>query len=430
MTLTSFLVPAAGVVTAPVLARALSAAGRGELAAALAPSALMLAAATLGLPDALTYYLAKRPSATRHGLLWGAAITTVLGIVCTIGTWLALPFLSSGDQRLAGFIALGTVCTIPALVVGLLRGAASGRQLWRVISFERIILSGGRVVLFVTLWVTGTLTVFTAVLVNALLPIAAGLVYLVLLARPPHDQDEPDVSPNVLGSIMQYGSKVWLGSIASMLVSRIAPLLMAPLSSTTELGYYTVASTISDLPLIVALAIQGALFGVNSRSSNADQVTATGRLTLLAGSVGCIVLGGTLPFWIGPLFGSAFVGATLPTIMLLASALICIPGLMAASGLSAWGRPAVRSIGLGITLVANLGSLVPLVQHFGVYGACWTSIISNVVLTTTMVVPASRIMKVPATDFFLIRGADVRRAINEAKRGFALVSGRFSRASA
>lgn len=430
MTLTSFLVPAAGVVTAPVLARALSVAGRGELAAALAPSALMLAAATLGLPDALTYYLAKRPSATRHGLYWGAAITTLLGVICTIGTWLALPFLSSGDTKLAGFIALATVCTIPALVVGLLRGAASGRQMWRVISFERVILSAGRVALFVALGIAGELTVFTAVLVNVLLPIAAGLVYLVLLARPPQDHDDPEVSPRVLSSIMEYGSKVWLGSIASMLISRIAPLLMAPLSSTTELGFYTVASTISDLPLIVALAIQGALFGVNARSSNADQLTATGRLTLLAGGIGCVVLGGTLPFWIGPLFGEAFVGATLPTIMLLVSALICIPGLMAASGLSAWGRPAVRSVGLGITLVANLGSLVPLVQHFGVFGACLTSIISNVVLTSSMVIPASRIMKVPATDFFLIRGADVRRGVEEAKRAFALVSRRLSRSSA
>ena len=171
MTVTSFLVPAAGVITAPILARALSSAGRGELAAALAPAALTLAAATLGLPDALTFYLAKHPRATRPTLLWASAITVGLGGICLGVTALALPFLSAGDPALQKLILLATAITIPALVINVFRGAAIGRQMWRAVAIERLINTSLRIIVFGVLWLAGVLDVFVAVLVSVLTPI-------------------------------------------------------------------------------------------------------------------------------------------------------------------------------------------------------------------------------------------------------------------
>jgi O-antigen/teichoic acid export membrane protein len=202
---------------------------------------------------------------------------------------------------------------------------------------------------------------------------------------------------------------------------------MAPLSSVRDLGLYTVASTVSDLPLIVALAVQGALFGVNSRTSNAEQLTATARLTTIAALIGCVVIAISVPFWITPLFGPEFGDATVPTIILLASAIICVPGLMASSGLSAWGRPGLRSMGLALTFVINLGALLVLVPLLGVYGAAITSVISNLVLTSTMVIFASRVIGVPVSDFVVIRGRDFVRAWSELTRLVSGISRRFSR---
>lgn len=425
MTASSFLVPAAGLVTAPILARALSTDGRGELAAALAPSALMLGAATLGLPDALTYHLAKQPQFTRKALKWATLITLALGLVCLLATWLALDFLSAGSRTLGQLILLSAALTVPALAVNVLRGAAMGRQMWNRVAVERLIITSIRVLSFGLLFIASDLTVLAAVLVNVITPIVAGVVYWPLLRRPlapPDDQTttsddgEGDVSDqlggsrSVLSTIVSFGSKVWLGSVASMLLSRAAQLLMTPLSSVEDLGLYSVATTISDLPLVVALAIQGALFGVNSKARDAEQITATSRLTLLVAVVGCVVMGATLPFWITPLFGREFAPALVPTLMLLASALLCIPGLMASTGLSAWGRPGLRSLGLTVTLVANVATFVLLVPRLGVYGACWTSLVSNVVMSGFMIIACRRTLHVPATSFFLIRGSDVRRA--------------------
>ena len=121
----------------------------------------------------------------------------------------------------------------------------------------------------------------------------------------------------------------------------------------------------------------------------------------------------TSPWWIGPLFGSEFDGAVVPTLMLLFSAVLCVPGLMAATGIGAWGRPGLRSLGLGITLAANLAAFVLLVPRTGVIGACWTSIVSNIVMSGYMVVVAARVMRVPVGDFVFVRRSDVVRAWHE-----------------
>lgn len=414
MTASSVLVPIAGLLTQPILAQSLGVEGRGELAAALAPAALALAVATLGLPDSLMYHLARHPAVTRQALAVAAAVTFVLGGVCLALVYVTRPFLSVGDQELGLLITIAMSLTIPALVLNVLRGAASGRQLWTEVAVERVLSTVLRVVILGGLALIGNLTVLTAVLASTLIPAAAGLVYWRLLMSPPHDPAEPPLVGPLARNVLSYGSRVWLGSVASMLLSRLDQLFMAPLSSVQELGLYSVAVTVADVPLIVVLAISGALTGVNSRSNDPNQVTSAARMTLLLGAIGCGGLAAVAPFLVPILFGFEFVDSTLPTIMLIVSALVCIPGLMASAGISARGRPGLRSIGLAVTLVANLSCFVVLVPTFGALGGAVTSIISNIVLSTYMVVIASRLMKAPVRDFILVRRTDMAQAWNEA----------------
>lgn len=463
MTGTSFLVPAAGVITAPLLAHALSTNGRGELAAAVAPAGLMLAVATFGLPDALTYFLAKRPEITRRALLWASLVTVALGTLCVVAVRVALPFLRDGDRHLGQLLLLATILTIPALVVTVLRGAAMGRQMWGAVAADRLINTTGRLGGCLVLFVMHDLTVLTAVIVSVVTPMIAGVAYVPLLRErvastragnvagtlvdgqqqaitvdsapdgestaviPTEPSRADDMESVGIRSIVTFCSRVWFGSVVSMLLDRAAPLLMAPLSDVTNLGLYSVANTISDMPLLVALAISDALFGVNAKTANVLQVTITSRITILVGFCGCAFLGVTLPFWIGPLFGDQFRAATVPTLMLMASALLCIPGIMAGAGLAAWGHPGLRSIGLAITLVTNLGFFVLLVPHLGVYGACWASIIGNVVLTGWMVIASKRTMGVAVADLLLVRRSDVLRAWREGQRVWTRVAGRVAR---
>src|SRR4051794_8939989 len=52
--------PLSGILIAPILAHELGAAGRGEVAAATSPVVLASMIATLGIPEATTYFVARR----------------------------------------------------------------------------------------------------------------------------------------------------------------------------------------------------------------------------------------------------------------------------------------------------------------------------------------------------------------------------------
>src|SRR5437868_3750154 len=59
-TVASLAVPAAAVLTGPILARELGPGGRGELAALIAPLMFATLVANFGIPEALTYTVARR----------------------------------------------------------------------------------------------------------------------------------------------------------------------------------------------------------------------------------------------------------------------------------------------------------------------------------------------------------------------------------
>jgi O-antigen/teichoic acid export membrane protein len=100
----SLLVPLVGIVTAPILAQALGVAGRGSSPRAMAPNSLVVSVATLGLPEALTFSLARQPSLTRRPLVFSSIVGTVLGALCLAVAALSASVLSGGDDGLAGLL--------------------------------------------------------------------------------------------------------------------------------------------------------------------------------------------------------------------------------------------------------------------------------------------------------------------------------------
>ena len=251
---TSLLVPVIGVLTAPILAQALGVAGRGEVAAAVAPNALVVSVATLGLPEALTVHLARHPTLTGRALRFATVVSLLIGIVCFGVAVVSASILAGGDPRLADLLLLGTALAVPTLVVNLLRGAASGRQLWGTVAAERAMNSLLRLVLLGGLAIAGQLTVTAAVLIMSFAPLIAGLAYWKLISRRHVDGkiDEGVGDVRVARPLLSFGSRIWIGSVAMMLNGRIAQLLITPLSDVQQLGLFIVAITISDAPSILA----------------------------------------------------------------------------------------------------------------------------------------------------------------------------------
>ena len=414
MTGTSLLVPLVGIATAPILAQALGVQGRGETAAALAPNALMVAAATFGLPDALTYVLAARPAKTRRALVTASLVSTLLGTASFVAILLLTDFLFDDDAELAGLIVLATAFAVPSLLVNPLRGAASGLQMWNAVAAERVVNSLLRLLGLGALAAFGMLDARLAVIVSCVAPLLAGLVYWRLLFRRGPAEQPADHAP-VASDLIGFGSRIWLGAVASMLTGRLSQLLVTPLSDVEQLGLLVVAITISDVPFIVATALRDVLFGVNSRAADARRLAAASRIATLVAGAGCLVIGATLPLWIGIVFGEDFRGATHATWVLLLAAVVNVPGLIAGAGLGAWGRPGLRSIALLVALLINLGAFVVLVPPLGAMGAALAGLISGLGVTAFAVVAAARVVGLASWQFIAPRRSDVDQLLHEAR---------------
>lgn len=425
-TSSSFLVPLVGLVTAPLLARALSPDGRGEAAAALAPATLILAVATLGLPEALTYFVARRPRSTKMAVGWASVLVLAVGIASFGLTWLASDFLSDGDSDLAGLILLSVALTVPALLGNIFRGAAIGRQLYGLAAIDKVIVTLWRLVWYVGLYVTDHLTVLTATLVVVVSPFAAMWIYIPRVWRGATDEassEERELTGarDLLRQLMSYGLRVWFGAVALMILGRAAQLLIVPLSSTRELGLFSVAVTVADVPVLVAFAVQSALFGVGSKTQDARQMAAAVRLVFLVGLVGGGALAALVPFIIVPVFGAEYADASDVCLLLLLGAIVSVPGHLAASCVAAWGRPGIRSLGMTLSLAANLSAFYLFVPSYGALGAAYAGLFGTAVLDVVLLLATAKVLDIRARDFWLVRPSDVSRLRRELT---ALIPGR------
>jgi O-antigen/teichoic acid export membrane protein len=406
VTASSLLVPVIGLVTAPLLAHSLGVAGRGEAGAALAPNLLIAGVATIGLPQALTFHLAKRPHLSRPALAWAALFTTLVGAIGLTAVLFTAPVLSAHDAGLERLMIIGTVLVIPTLFVGLLRGAAGGRQMWTAIAAERIFNSVLRLIALVVLAGFHQLHVTNALIVMAVAPIVAGAVYFRLLGKPPTaplpDPDTVRLAPLLL----TFGSRVWLGSVATMVIAQLSQLLITPLAGVAQLGLYLVANTISDIPYIVTQTIRDVAFGANSAESDTERLASTSRVATLIAFAGSAVIGVTLPLWIGILFGQGFVAAILPTELLLLSSVAAVPGLIAGAALDSNGRPGLKSIALSLALIVNLAGIFALTPVLGATGAAMAGLVSTVASTAVTLIASARVLSIRWGDFVLPRRVD------------------------
>lgn len=415
----SALLPVIGLLGAPILARGLGPDGRGLVSAAGAPGVLLVGLAALGLPEALTFYLAQHTTRPARLVIVALTISLLAGIIAVLGTLVVLPFLSSGNSQLAELIALSTWLAVPQLLIGVLRGASTGLQLWRRVAAEKIVSSSVRLITLLILYFAQMLTPLTAVLTISISAIVSGVSYLPLVALLREVRSASESRFTTPLELVGFGTRVWAGGIAGVVLSRIGQVLFVPLSNVSELGLFVVGITIADVPLLIAFAVRDALYGVSSRTRDAQQVGRASRVTLLLTAAICLTLGGSVGIWIGPVFGDEFKAATVPTWLFMTGALIGVPGYVVAAGIGAWGKPGARSVGLVLTLCIYLVGFTVLVPSLGAIGAGVAGIASGGFSSIFMVIVASRALQLSWKVLIIPRRVDFAVFVEVPRLAFA-----------
>ena len=402
---------AAAFLTGPVLARALGVDDRGAVAAATSVLTLVTTIAAAGIPEAVSFAVARHPRLVRAAAARASLMTLFAGLLGTAVVLIAAPALADGRDEVAFLIDLAAIAVVPILLVGILRGVASAQHRWRLVTAEKITGATLRLVVLLPFWLTGTLSPWIAVVSFAAAPLMGGMVYLRILAGSPKTDGEL-APPATMRGMAGFGGRMWLGSLSGVLFSRLDQALMTPLAGTYQLGLYVVAASISELPLIVNTAVRDVTFIADASETVDERLGRSARASFLV----CLLIGiaiGITMIWLIPLlFGSAFAGAIPITAVLLVSVVAGTPGSVAGAGLTGRGRPGLRSIALAIAAVLNIVLLVVLTPPFGGIGAALATLGGGVVGANLNVLFLWRYFGIRPGQFYGVRRSDVRMLVS------------------
>jgi O-antigen/teichoic acid export membrane protein len=389
-------------ITAPLLARALGASGRGDLAAILVPLSLIPIVLSLGIPRFANRVVPR-----------GTAVNEVIGslgipllIAGALAAALAVPAadLLSGGRPTVRFYLIITFLAAPVLLLEvLLLACLTGLARWRRLIVAQLIPFVVPFVAIVVLYAMHRLTVGTAaaftilgallVLVPALplLTAGGGPVFKFTLAR----------------EGVRFGLKSWLGGLAQLANLRLDQLLMIPLVAPRELGLYAVATSVSGASTIVTGALTPPLM-TRVAAGETELLPRAVRIVLI-GTVGFNVLLGLItPVLLSELLGPQFDGAIPMTLVLLVGTVPLVAAGVLSAGLLADGAPMIPSIAELIALVITVVGLLLLLPPLGGMGAAIVSLAAYSATFLVQLVMARRRSGVTLRTYLIPTREDLR----------------------
>lgn len=395
---------AAGLATGPLLARALGAGGRGDLAAVLIPLALAPYILSLGIPAFANRELPRgRPINEVVGAL--GLTLFALGLVGAAAAVPVAEALAEGRET----VRLGLIVSfvlLPVLMVGgLLYASLAGLERWHRVVAARLTSMLVPLVAIVGLYAFDRLTVGTAaasVILGAVLSLIPGLPLLIEGGR-------PVFRPAVAKEGISFGVKTWIGSLALIANSRLDQLVMITVVSSRELGLYAVAVTLAGASTLVTGAVTPPLTA-RVAAGEPELVPRVTRVTLAASLALGLLLAAVAPVLLPALFGSEFSDAVPATLVLLVAAVPLAGSGILTAGLQADGAPLIGSAAEGVAIVMTVVGLALFLRPYGGLGAAGVSLAAYSASFAFQLFMATRRFGVPPMTFIMPTGTDLRWA--------------------
>jgi O-antigen/teichoic acid export membrane protein len=406
LTVANALGAAAGLITGPLLARALGASGRGDLAAILVPFSLAPSVLSLGIP---TFAYRELPR--------GRAVAEVIGslglpllALGAVGALAAIPVadaLAGGRETVRVFLVIGFLSMPIAMVAGLVSSSLGALERWHRVVATRLIPFVVAFASIVVLYAVGRLTVATAAaftLLGALLSLLPGLSLLT-------ERGRPVFRIALAREGVGFGLKSWVGGLAMMANARLDQLLMITVVAPRELGLYAVAATLAGASNLATGSLTPPLM-TRVAAGQTYLLPQALRITL-AGTVALnVTLGLATPLVLPALFGREFQGAVAMAIVLLAASVPFAGASVLSSALQADGAPLIPSLGEGIALVVTVVGLAALLGPLGGLGAAIVSLAAYSASFVFQLIMARRRIDAPLTAYLLPSRVDLRWARN------------------
>jgi O-antigen/teichoic acid export membrane protein len=404
LTVVKVLTAATGLISGPLLARALGAAGRGDLTAVQTPLNLAPAIIGLGIP-ALVYRELPRGRPPEEVLGSLAVPLLAVGSLAMLAAVPVADLLAGSRETVRTYLVIGFLM-MPLMLLGtLLTDSLVALQRWWAVATSTVLGFGIPFVGTVVLYALGDLTVgwASALTIASLLAGALPAIPMLLeLAR-------PVFRLQLVREGLSFGLRSWFGGLALLANIRLDQLLMIPLVSPRILGLYAVAGTLAGATGLFTQALGQPVIARVAAGDRMLMVRAV-RVALPAGIVMNLALAAVTPLLLTTVFGHAFQAAVPMAWLLLLGMVPFGTASVLSTALQADGAPQIPSIAEAIALVVTVPGLILLLRPLGGIGA---AIVSDVAYTTSFVYQvraASRRIGVPVSGFLVPTRDDVEWA--------------------
>ena len=395
---------AGGFITAPLMARALGAAGRGELAAIIAPLALVPGVLGLGLT---AYAYRELPRGRRVDEVIGS-LALPLVIVGLVAGAFAVPIadaLAGGRETVRTFLIVGLLATPIVLVASLMQSSLGALQRWGGLVVTNAIPFAVPLLAIVVLYATGHLTVGSAAaatIAGSTLAVLPGLILLRGARR-------PVFRPAIARQGVSFGLRAWAGGLAFLTNQRLDQVLMITVVAPRVLGLYAVAVSISSASTVVTQALTPPLA---ARVASGQREVLPQAVRIMIASTVLFNAGFALitPILLSVVFGSQFTGAATMVYILLGANVSFAAACALSAGLQADGAPVISSAGEVLAVVVTVAGLFALLGPLGGVGAAIVSLAAYSTSFVFQLVMAARRIGAPLWSFVVLTREDARWA--------------------
>jgi O-antigen/teichoic acid export membrane protein len=404
-----------GIATSIVTARYLGPSGRGVMALALLAVGVLLLVADFGISSSVTYFVSKERMEERQAIGFSvvAAFTLgLLGLVLAAALWPLLESsVMSGVTIQEFLVALAAVPPMLFAQFWMRMSMAKGRFV-PVMRYQIAVSVGTLVIVVLVLLVAG-LGVLELLAAITLMHVLLSAILLVGDIR--RYGITFRIGRDLLRGIASYGSRTYVGGLVNYAVLRIDAFILNAYTSTTQVGQYTIAVTLTEKLWLVDSSVGYATMPEvvsRERDDAARVVAAANRNVILITVIVGLALFLLAPLVIGVLYGEDFLPAVTPLRIL-------VPGVIAyASGRTLLqyhqgqlARPGIASAVLGVAAIVGVGLYLLLIPAYGMAGAALASTITYTIVFVVALTLFLRASDVGIVETLVPRPEDVRRYI-------------------
>jgi O-antigen/teichoic acid export membrane protein len=342
--------PLLGLITGPILAITLKPAGRGQFASVMEPITIAAAFATFGVPTAVSFFISR--GADPRGVIKLSLLTAALPTLLTcMGLWAYSGPVSTSQNLPRVFVVAAWTAAVISVFVQVKRSYWQGLAGWFVLDLDRSLVALLRflgIVICVFLGFTDAKFFVVAALVAFVVAVSS-------LWWPWERQLRKNFIELDTKYFVRYSFFGGLGSIAMVANNRLDQLLMPAQATSVEVGFYAVAVTVAEVPLIFASLASREILVMSAAGNSVIAILRKTSTYFIGVAVSSLLLGIGSFLYVPLFFGTEF-GPSIPAVQILSiTAALTTIALCANSFIAGKGAPTYSSLvpvsGLVMTLI-------------------------------------------------------------------------------